>query len=95
MTASLSRFAPRVPSGLFLPRDGRWAALSAHCRHPARRDCRRPDYPRQRGITPINSSGDFLASGIIIDVTGDNADDARTKGWREAQRKGWAQLTAS
>ena len=45
-----------------------------------------------RGITPINSSGDFLASGILVDVTGDNADDARTKGWREAQRKGWTQL---
>ena len=45
-----------------------------------------------RGITPINSSGDFLASGILVDVTGDNADDAREKGWREAQRQGWAQL---
>lgn len=45
-----------------------------------------------RGINPINSSGDFLASGILVDVTGENADDARTKGWREAQRKGWAQL---
>ncbi len=45
-----------------------------------------------RGITPINSSGDYLASGIRVDVTGDNADDAREKGWREAQRKGWAQL---
>ncbi|WP_235587893.1 heavy-metal-associated domain-containing protein [Sphingopyxis sp. H115] len=45
-----------------------------------------------RGITPINSSGDFLASGIMVDVTGDNADDAREKGWREAQRLGWAQL---
>src|SRR5690606_1664260 len=45
-----------------------------------------------RGITPINSSGDFLASGILVDVTGDNADDAREKGWREAQRRGWAQL---
>ncbi len=45
-----------------------------------------------RGITPINSSGDFLASGILVDVTGDNADDARTRGWREAQRLGWTQL---
>ena len=45
-----------------------------------------------RGITPINSSGDFLASGILVDVTGDNADDARSKGWREAQRQGWKQL---
>src|SRR5690606_13021309 len=45
-----------------------------------------------RGITPINSSGDFLTGGIKVDVTGDNAEDARQKGWREAQRKGWAQL---
>lgn len=45
-----------------------------------------------RGITPINSSGDFLTSGILVDVTGDNADDARSKGWREAQRQGWKQL---
>jgi hypothetical protein len=45
-----------------------------------------------RGITPINSSGDFLTTGIKIDVTGDNAEDAREKGWREAQRLGWAQL---
>jgi hypothetical protein len=45
-----------------------------------------------RGITPINSSGDFLTGGIQVDVTGDNADDAREKGWREAQRKAWAQL---
>src|SRR3546814_16368811 len=39
-----------------------------------------------------SSDLDFLASGILVDVTGDNADDARSKGWREAQRKGWAQL---
>lgn len=45
-----------------------------------------------RGITPINSSGDFLASGIAIDVVGNNPEDAREKGWREAQRKGWQQL---
>lgn len=45
-----------------------------------------------RGITPINSSSDFMANGIKVDVTGDNADDARTKGWREAQRLGWQQL---
>jgi hypothetical protein len=45
-----------------------------------------------RGITPINSSGDFLASGIMVDVTGKDAAEARDKGWREAQRKGWTQL---
>jgi len=45
-----------------------------------------------RGITPINSSGDFLASGIAVDVTAKNGEEARELGWREAQRKGWAQL---
>src|SRR3546814_7816583 len=45
-----------------------------------------------RGITPINSSGDFLASGIRIDVTAKTSEEARQLGWHEAQRKGWAQL---
>lgn len=45
-----------------------------------------------RGITPINSSSDFAASGIKVDAIGTNADDARSKGWREAQRQGWQQL---
>ncbi|WP_184097506.1 heavy-metal-associated domain-containing protein [Sphingopyxis panaciterrulae] len=45
-----------------------------------------------RGITPINSSGDFLASGIKVDVTAKTSEEARQLGWREAQRKGWAQL---
>ena len=76
-----------------LPRDGRWLALlglffAILLVGVVEGQISRGD----RGITPINSSGDFLASGIMVDVTGDNADDARTKGWREAQRKGWAQL---
>lgn len=45
-----------------------------------------------RGITPINSSSDFMALDIAVNVTGKNPDDARTNGWREAQRLGWAQL---
>lgn len=45
-----------------------------------------------RGIAPINSSGDFEVEGIAINVTGSNAEDARQKGWREAQRKGWQAL---
>lgn len=45
-----------------------------------------------RGITPINSSADFVANGIAVDVTGDNPNAAREKGWREAQRQGWQQL---
>lgn len=94
MTAvAFARFAPRVPSRLFLTRDWRWAALLGLFAAILLAGIVDGQITRgNRGITPINSSGDFLASGIIVDVTGDNADDARTKGWREAQRKGWAQL---
>lgn len=45
-----------------------------------------------RGITPINSSADFVASGISVDVTANGPNAAREAGWREAQRKGWQQL---
>ncbi|WP_428627727.1 heavy-metal-associated domain-containing protein [Sphingopyxis sp.] len=76
-----------------LPRGGRWAVLfglffAVLLVGVVEGQISRGD----RGITPINSSGDFLASGILVDVTGDNADDAREKGWREAQRQGWTQL---
>ena len=42
-----------------------------------------------RGIAPTASSTDIEVRGIEVDVTGDNADDARSKGWREAARKAW------
>ncbi len=45
-----------------------------------------------RGIMPINSSSDFEVTGVEVDVMGDNAFDARQKGWQEAQRKGWQAL---
>lgn len=45
-----------------------------------------------RGIQPINSSSDLVATDIHVDVTADNAEDARHQGWREAQRLGWIQL---
>lgn len=45
-----------------------------------------------RGIAPLDSASSFEVSGITIDETGDSAEDARMKGWREAQRKGWAML---
>lgn len=48
-----------------------------------------------RGIAPIASNGDFEVSGIEVNVSGDNAEDARMKGWREAQRKGWEKLWAT
>ena len=45
-----------------------------------------------RGIQPVNSNQDLAITGIEVDVTGRNAEDARMRGWQEAQRKGWAQL---
>ncbi len=47
-----------------------------------------------RGIAPIASSGDFEVSGVEVNVTGKDADDAREKGWREAQRLGWRKLSS-
>jgi hypothetical protein len=46
-----------------------------------------------RGVAPIASSGSFEVSGVRVDVTGPNADAARTAGWRLAQRKGWDMLS--
>lgn len=45
-----------------------------------------------RGIAPINSSNDLMVSGITVDVTADSPEEARQKGWQEAQRIGWAAL---
>lgn len=91
--AAFPRFAPRLSLGIRQGRDWRWAALIGLFFAILLAGIVDGQITRgNRGITPINSSGDFLASGIRVDVTGDNADDARTKGWREAQRRGWAQL---
>lgn len=46
----------------------------------------------QRGAAPVDSSGSFEVSGIVVDVSAASADAARTGGWRLAQRKGWAML---
>ncbi len=45
-----------------------------------------------RGVAPLDSASSFEVSGITIDESGDTAQEARLKGWREAQRKGWAML---
>ncbi|MEO0033326.1 MAG: hypothetical protein RIS94_3084, partial [Pseudomonadota bacterium] len=45
-----------------------------------------------RGIAPIASNGDFEVTGIEVNTTGKNADEARSAGWREAQRKAWEKL---
>lgn len=48
----------------------------------------------QRGVAPIDGSGSYEVSGVKVDVAARTADQARTGGWREAQRKGWKMLWA-
>ena len=92
-SAAFPRSTPGLPLRSFVPRDRRWAALFGLFLAVLIAGLVQGQIAHgDRGITPINSSGDFLASGIAIDVTGDNPEDAREKGWREAQRKGWQQL---
>src|SRR5438105_3827225 len=45
-----------------------------------------------RGIAPIASSTDIEAHGIKVNVVGDNPQDAREKGWREAMKLAWAKI---
>lgn len=45
-----------------------------------------------RGIAAIVSSSDLDVGGIKVDVRGDNAEDARQQGYRQAQRDAWAKL---
>lgn len=45
-----------------------------------------------RGIAAVAGSSDIEVSGIKVDVRGDNAQEARENGWREAQKKAWAQI---
>ena len=46
----------------------------------------------ERGIAPTAASADIEVKGISVDVPGKSAEDARTNGWREAQRKAWEKL---
>ncbi|WAT18870.1 heavy-metal-associated domain-containing protein [Aurantiacibacter sp. MUD11] len=46
----------------------------------------------ERGIAPVASSSDIDVSGIEVNVTGANAEEARANGWRQAQRLAWEQL---
>ena len=49
----------------------------------------------ERGVAPLASTGDFEVMGVKVDVHGDNAFDARKKGWEEAQRLAWKMLYKS
>ena len=46
----------------------------------------------ERGIAPVVNSTDIEVAGIEVNVTGDNPEDAREKGWRLAQRLAWEKL---
>jgi hypothetical protein len=46
----------------------------------------------KRGIAAIASAGDFEVTGVSVNVVGDNAFEARKKGWEQAQRVAWAAL---
>ena len=46
----------------------------------------------ERGIAPIASNGDFEVHGILVETSGDTAEDARLKGWKEAQKLAWDKL---
>ena len=50
--------------------------------------------PDQRGVPPIGGAGSYEVDGIKVDVAARTADQARSGGWREAQRKGWKMLWA-
>lgn len=45
-----------------------------------------------RGIPPIDSTSNFEVGGINVDVTAENAEEARVEGWRRAQAEGWKAL---
>ena len=47
-----------------------------------------------RGILPLDSSNTLEIGGIKVDVAGKDANDARFKGWRIAQREGFKALWA-
>ena len=47
-----------------------------------------------RGILPRDTAQVLEVDGIEVDVTGEDAEEARYNGWREAQRLGWTKLWA-
>ncbi len=47
-----------------------------------------------RGVPPIDSSANYEVGGVAVDVSAKTADQARSFGWRLAQRRAWKQLWA-
>lgn len=46
----------------------------------------------ERGIPPIDSTSNFEVTGVVVDVNGKDANEARQNGWKLAQRLGWKRL---
>lgn len=46
----------------------------------------------ERGIAPLATSTDIQVSGIVVNTTGKNPDEARSAGWKLAIRKAWEKL---
>lgn len=44
----------------------------------------------QRGIIPVATSSDIEVSGIEVNTTGKDGQEARLSGWKEAEKKAWA-----
>ena len=47
-----------------------------------------------RGVPPIDSSANYEVSNVAVDISAKTADQARTFGWRLAQRRAWKMLWA-
>ncbi len=45
-----------------------------------------------RGIAPVMSSSDIEVRDVRVDARGDDAEDARSEGWLQAQKKAWASI---
>lgn len=45
-----------------------------------------------RGIAPLATSTDITVSGVEVNATGKNAEDARANGWKQAIRKAWEKI---
>lgn len=44
----------------------------------------------ERGIVPVAVSADIEITGVEVNVSGKNGQEARLNGWREAQKQAWA-----
>jgi hypothetical protein len=90
MSASLSLPAPRVASSRPLRRWLAGAALALALMGGGYALV--AQVSGERGIAPTAASADIEVKGISVDVQGKSAEDARSNGWREAQRKAWERL---